>query len=226
MTDTDSSAYEQYALRTVASEARSNDAGDIPFELIWRELLNGQARIVDQFFCRERAFLVFLHQEGPQPSPSMRRNLTLLSRVLGGTDQKVVALDEGLAVSTVTSALRRGIQFVGLDCRPSRVPFLLVMLARAARQSLAIAQGRAVSLVFEGNSYYVLSAPVPDWGFPGVLSPAVRAVVRLRVEGRSHAEIAQRRHTSRRTVANQLAAAFQRLGVSGRSDLMSLLVRS
>ncbi|HEY0463031.1 MAG TPA: hypothetical protein VGC79_02430, partial [Polyangiaceae bacterium] len=53
--------------------------------------------------------------------------------------------------------------------------------------------------------------------------PAVRDVVCMHTQGESHARIASRRRTSQRTVANQLATAFSRLGVSGRSGLLVYL---
>ncbi|HEY0468663.1 MAG TPA: helix-turn-helix transcriptional regulator [Polyangiaceae bacterium] len=48
-------------------------------------------------------------------------------------------------------------------------------------------------------------------------------VIRGLVEGRSYAEIAALRGTSQRTIANQIAAAFKRLKVSGRNELIPRL---
>jgi hypothetical protein len=42
----------------------------------------------------------------------------------------------------------------------------------------------------------------------------------LEIEGKSYAEMAELRQTSKRTVANQLAAAFHRLRISGRAELL------
>jgi hypothetical protein len=50
--------------------------------------------------------------------------------------------------------------------------------------------------------------------------------VRGLLEGRNYLEIAKKRGTSTRTVANQLAAAFRRLGVSGRASLLNHIVSS
>lgn len=51
------------------------------------------------------------------------------------------------------------------------------------------------------------------------LSPAETAVARLAVAGRSNREIAHARGSSERTVANQMASLFRKLGVRSRSEL-------
>jgi DNA-binding NarL/FixJ family response regulator len=48
-------------------------------------------------------------------------------------------------------------------------------------------------------------------------------VIRELVEGRSYEEIAARRGTSQRTIANQIVAVFRRKAVSGRNDLVHRL---
>ncbi len=58
---------------------------------------------------------------------------------------------------------------------------------------------------------------------PVGLTRAEGEVVALAADGLSNHEIARRRGTSSRTVANQLAAVFQKLGVSSRSELYALL---
>src|SRR5262245_50259691 len=63
---------------------------------------------------------------------------------------------------------------------------------------------------------------LPAWVFDRRLPAAEADVVRAAVAGSTNADIARRRGTSVRTVANQLASAFRRLGVSGRAELASL----
>jgi DNA-binding CsgD family transcriptional regulator len=57
------------------------------------------------------------------------------------------------------------------------------------------------------------------------VSPAEYAVIRLLIEGKSYDEMADLRRTSKRTVANQLASAFHRIGVSGRAELLCMLAK-
>lgn len=58
------------------------------------------------------------------------------------------------------------------------------------------------------------------------LSPAEEAVALLAARGRSNREIAALRGTSARTVANQLARVFAKLGVGSRAGLCALLSAS
>lgn len=55
----------------------------------------------------------------------------------------------------------------------------------------------------------------------GRLTPAEREVVLLLSAGLSNAAIARRRARSQRTVANQVASIFAKLGVSSRSELLA-----
>jgi DNA-binding NarL/FixJ family response regulator len=57
-------------------------------------------------------------------------------------------------------------------------------------------------------------------GVGGSLTPAESAVTALLLEGRTNAEIAQARGSSERTVANQAAKIYQKLGVGSRLELL------
>ena len=59
----------------------------------------------------------------------------------------------------------------------------------------------------------------------GALSAAERAVAHDAALGLSNLAIARRRRRSQRTVANQLASAFRKLGVSSRAELVAHFVR-
>jgi DNA-binding CsgD family transcriptional regulator len=56
-----------------------------------------------------------------------------------------------------------------------------------------------------------------------LLSAAEVAVVELAARGLSNGRIAERRRASPSTVANQLGAAYRKLGISGRRELALLL---
>lgn len=60
---------------------------------------------------------------------------------------------------------------------------------------------------------------------PEGLTSAEKEIVVHVLEGRSNAEIARARGTSARTVANQLAAVFRKLGVQSRSELARVCAR-
>lgn len=79
-----------------------------------------------------------------------------------------------------------------------------------------------------GDAYALLVWP--DAGaarrLTGRLSLAEREVVQLIATGSSNATIAQRRGSSPRTVANQVASIFRKLRVHSRLELYALLARS
>jgi DNA-binding CsgD family transcriptional regulator len=54
------------------------------------------------------------------------------------------------------------------------------------------------------------------------LSPAEEDVLRRMLGGQSNAEIAKQRRTSVRTVENQIAGLYRKLGVSSRRELITL----
>jgi DNA-binding NarL/FixJ family response regulator len=69
---------------------------------------------------------------------------------------------------------------------------------------------------FDGDQHFAL---VVDDGAPAPLTTAEWEVARLAARGMSNLEIARDRATSPRTIANQLASAFRKLGVQSRSEL-------
>ncbi len=75
-----------------------------------------------------------------------------------------------------------------------------------------------------GAEHAVLSFPLPPDDFGSGLTATERAVADLVLRGLSTAEIARRRRRSSRTVANQIAAVFQKLGVQSRRELVSLFL--
>lgn len=210
-------------LRAAAVRRLAESCEPIDSVATWRDLTEGNAYIVDEFTTTEGAFLILQNRIGSARALS-RRDLEILERVLLGVDQKVVGIERSLAPSTVAACLRQAYGKIGLTCKPSRVSLFMVTLVHAAKGRGRIESGRACKFEYEGTTFRALRMTMPERVFARVLSPAEEAVVRMRVQGRSHAEIAARRKTSLRTVANQVAAAFQRLGISSRSDLMELLI--
>jgi DNA-binding NarL/FixJ family response regulator len=70
----------------------------------------------------------------------------------------------------------------------------------------------------------VVSRAHPE--LPEVLSPSEAEVTRAILEGRTNAEIAARRGTSKKTVANQVHAICRKLSVCSRQDIAVLLFDS
>lgn len=78
----------------------------------------------------------------------------------------------------------------------------------------------------DGQEFALFELATPD-GCARVtgVTPAERAVLGLAAAGLSNAQIAARRGVSPRTVANQLASAFRKLGVRSRLELEAWLAR-
>jgi DNA-binding NarL/FixJ family response regulator len=211
-------------LRTAAAAAAA-----VPFSLqecraLWNALLSGQCQVAAEFCEKRGNFLVLRWTASQLPRRFSARAHDILERTLLGQEQKVVSSELGVSCSTVTSTLKHILDSLGFCCLPSKVPLLLVMLANAARGHGSFENGCSARFVHAGRVYQVLCAPIPERRLPTILSRAESDVIRMRLEGRSHAEIAASRRTSRRTVANQLATASQRLGISGRLELMKLVI--
>ena len=214
------------ALRATAVAATSTRSCVIDGGSVWRDLVEGRTTIVDEFSLHGWSFLVERRSAEKNARRLTPRSLAILEEVLLGADPKVVSIDRKLSASTIATCLKQACEAIGIRCKPSKVPLLLVALVHAAKGEGRLDSGRAAEFQYCADRYRVLCVPSPYTLFDRFLSPAEKAVMRMRLEGKSHAEIAARRQTSRRTVANQVATAFHRLGVSCRSDLMELLIVS
>lgn len=190
--------------------------------VLWWKLVHRELDIRARFATAEREYLLLGHK-APPAEPLCGRRLQILESVLSGTGRKAMAYDLGISPSTVAQALSAALRDMGLECSPARIPPLLVVLARAARGE-RVGSDVTTSLLELAEGSFVVVAKDMDCPQFRVLAPAQRAVLRQVVHGSSYAEIAASRHTSSRTVANQVAAACRRLGVSGRSDLLQLVV--
>jgi DNA-binding NarL/FixJ family response regulator len=81
---------------------------------------------------------------------------------------------------------------------------------------------RAARFTIAGKEMAVLSHPLPAADLPKNLTDAEREVALGIFAGLSNAEIAVARGTSPRTVANQVASLFTKLGLRSRSELARL----
>jgi DNA-binding NarL/FixJ family response regulator len=207
-------------LRLDAVVADHASRGVLRLEDVWRELCSGHYTVEDNFLTSSRCLFVLRASPLPIPLPAMRRRV--LEAVLSGVGQKVVSIDFGLAPSTIAAHARAALVQLGFRSRPGHVSPLLMLAAKAAREPTAKTLAR-VSLLTRGeDTLWVIGAPRPD-AILTLIPPAEQDVLRRLVEGCAYDEIASQRGRSVRTVANQLAAVFRRLGVSGRAELILML---
>jgi DNA-binding NarL/FixJ family response regulator len=193
---------------------------------VWEQLIRGERKIRDSFMTDDRCFLVLSDLGFEEAVPLDARRLAIFERALLGEAQKVLASEYQVAISTVAVVLKNCLKFIGLECNASRVPLLVILAASAARKTAPLREARASVIFIDGQRRLAISTPRPDAPLASALPRAQYQVARLRVEGKTLAEIASLRQTSQRTVANQLSAVFGRLRASGRSELMQFLTVS
>lgn len=215
-------------LRFMALHADANGARTVDIAQLWTELIAGQSRIVDSFYSDSSNYiaLVSTPEKVAHDRRLSRRKLDVIERVLLRGGQKPVAAELRLAPSTIAIIAGNCLRAMGFDQGASRVPLPITLSIHAVHGLTELREARLSEVSLEGVSVSILSTPRPEHCLESLLSKAEYAVTRLLVEGQSHAEIAARRQTSVRTVANQLAAAFHKLGVSGRCELVCRLVAS
>jgi DNA-binding CsgD family transcriptional regulator len=81
---------------------------------------------------------------------------------------------------------------------------------------------RAARFQLDGDELAVLSYPLSSVALPECLSAAERDVALRVIAGKSNAQIAAARGTAVRTVANQIASLFKKLGVGSRREIIAL----
>jgi DNA-binding CsgD family transcriptional regulator len=215
-------------LRWSAISADQMSAVESSLSAVWKALTSGECRVEDSFLTEERCYLILKRRTGAAGAVWQRpcaRRVHILERMLLEGNQKGVGIDLGLAPSTVALLTKQCLRSLGLACTASRVPPQVVMAVHAARCAQRY-PARSSELHDVDASYQVISVERPESRLASLLTPAEFLVARLLIEGKSHAEIAARRRTTLRTVANQLGTAFHRLGVSGRLGLIAQLAQN
>jgi DNA-binding NarL/FixJ family response regulator len=211
-------------LLAVWSDVESADRADLA--TLWQDLCARRTRISDSFFTDQRCYLML--ETAPAPTGwgarLNERQMRILECVLVGQTQKAISIDLALSAPRIAQAMSTAMRAMGLSCRSSALPMLLVVAAHAARAPQKV-EASFSRLKWGGGSHVVISTLRPDRVLADRLSESEYAVARLLVEGKSHAEIAAVRGTSARTVANQLSALFHKLRISGRAELLALLAR-
>lgn len=193
--------------------------GTLDLGVLWSLLLEGQLFIAASHCSEGRCFAKLATGNGRAVSA---QSGLLLERFLLGERQKSLAIDFGVAVSTIASHCTTALNGFVRTPNASHAPILVVMAAHAARGSLL---PPAVVELQEPDGCWLVHVKVPGASFADRLSPSEHVVAQLSIEGKNYAEMARVRRSSERTIANQLAACFRKLGASGRGELRAKAVR-
>jgi len=189
---------------------------------LWRGLLDGNIRVSRAWSDAQCASLRIESIARPLGNVSTR-SAEILERVWLGEIPKHLASDRGVACSTIATRCSSILRAIGCSENPSHASILLVMAVHAAR-GIQVPQAD-VSRSWTTGDALTISVPIPNPDLRGRLSHCEAQVARLAIAGKSHAEIAQTRNTALRTVANQMAAIFRKLGISGRGEMRTTAVR-
>ena len=146
----------------------------------------------------------------------------MLRRLLVGERQKSVAADVGKAVATIAAGYSECLHAITHERKLRDAPPLLVMAAHAASGFVIDAE---LGVTLSGASAFDVETKTPDAWVQDSLTKAEREVLRALLCGKACGEIARLRGRATRTVANQLTSVFRKLGVSGRAELVSRLIR-
>lgn len=195
-----------------------NDNPEAALEL-WRTLVSGHWSLVDRFESDGRRYVLARRNPPDAPDP---RGLSPGERAVAhymalGHANKEIAYTLGLTEGTIASLASRVTRKLGVSSRTELVERIFGPTAPAG-------EVQSVSLQLAGEELRVVS-----WA-PGVtreslasLSASEREVAHAAAQGMSNTEIASTRSTSVRTVANQLATIYRKLGVRSRMELVRKL---
>jgi DNA-binding CsgD family transcriptional regulator len=199
----------------------------------WRALVGGQWSIVATCAAEGRRMIL-----GRRIRPGTRDPRTLSPRVrdvIGyaamGHSNKLIAYVMGISAPAVAKHLRRAQKTIGVSTRRELIALFDGGAETADPRAPAKLtpelprpyQLRVYRLQDSDGEFVLFDWPIRQRPLPRSLTSAEREVVRRALAGESNPEIARGRGTSTRTVANQMASVFRKLGVGSRLELFALL---
>ena len=204
------------AVRNV-EHARSSKGRRDPIEAMesWCGLVDGRWSLVDRFDSDGKRFVVAVRNAPDvlDPRGLSRREQQIAELVGLGRSTKEIAYELGLSLSAVSMTAGRARRKLGLGSRTELASFF----------APAGMRGRLAETTLAGERVLVGAHPLLDPSTVERLSPAERSIATALLEGHTSAEIASRRRTSERTVANQIRSIFEKLGVASRVELAARL---
>ena len=163
------------------------------------------------------ALRVRREESPPRSTPAKERRV--LSLLVEGASQKQIAYELGVSPPAVSICVRSLLHKLGLEQTLHLI--LLVRAVEGISEPRLLEMSRRLDVDFGPGETAVYVAPDPD--LVRRLTLAELDVTLAVLEGLQNSSIATQRRTSLRTVVNQLAAVFRKLGISGRLELVSRL---
>jgi len=189
-------------------------------EGLWPAIVAGEWILVDKFEASGRRHVVaYACGTLARPFHVLTHAESLALRcALDGTASKVIASEMGVSHSTVSRLIQRALSALGLRdlVEASRLQSLAQSMLRLGSGPDSVCVGVLTDAHRETEG--VLPQHIVG------LTQAERDVLSAIVRGDSHRQVAARRGTAKRTIANQVASIFGKLGVRSRRELVARLV--
>lgn len=182
---------------------------------LWEALVTGRWTLVDRFVADGRHHVLARRNtpETPDPRGLSGRERSVADRLALGHSYKQIAYGLGLRDGTVAALAAR-----------ARARLRARTHAELAGHLIGPGSEPAVTapLTVGGEMLHVLSWARSGWTrLLDGLSVSERDIAAALTSGQTNGQIAHARGTSSRTVANQVASVFRKLGVSSRAELIS-----
>jgi DNA-binding NarL/FixJ family response regulator len=191
-------------------------------EAAWMALWAGEWRVVEHEAMSHHHAIVCEPVPGrPIAAPLLTvAEVSLASRFARGVPLKAIAADDGRP----TAATRKCLAEVKRKLMIKNEAQLVVLFGGTDHDRVPTPPGlRATITGFGSGERLRLQYRWPASRLPPTLSNAERTVVLDLIDGVSREAIAHARGTSPRTVANQMASIFRKLGVGSRVELLVAL---
>jgi DNA-binding CsgD family transcriptional regulator len=193
-----------------------------PVATFWRSRTNGSLCGVETFLAGGCSCAI-TEERSPGASSVYAltdREIVLLHRTFQTETQKVLAAGFDLSVAAISQLLGGALQKLGVSGRVGCTPLPIVLAALRYCGVVDLPNAYVTTLEHQGRQYVALGLPAPDISLLPGLSSAEREVALHHAAGATYGQIAVRRTTSPRTVANQIASLSKKLEVHGRFDLI------
>jgi len=193
-------------LRDLVRQREHERCAELASDRLWSELIDGRWTLIDHHEASGRR-VVLAVRNAPAGASLCRlnqREIEALGHARRGASNKQIGLGMNLTASSVTRVLQSAAHKVNA----ALADVLQLFAGDTVRCRSVMTDGSVLALSLEVAA---------TWR--AALSDAERAVVAELLRGQSNREIAARRGRSVRTIVNQIASAFDKLGVHSRREL-------
>jgi DNA-binding NarL/FixJ family response regulator len=205
----------------------------------WRDLGAGKMSIIDSYDRAGRRYLV-LRRAGTEARLTERQRLVMAYRAYCQT-LATIADELDVSVPTIANELSAGLEKLGLECdtdlpRVFGMGLKLLPANGGKRQGRSLSRRKlrrevevsplsappgiqAVRAAYRGKPAVVVSFPVPTVDWSRSLTSAEKDVANDLLAGLPNDAIGRKRGSSVRTVVNQVASIFKKVGAHSRLEL-------